>query len=133
MCGKKFDLFRSMLLPHYCGHFYKEIVQGYENYLTDNNCKLCGATATKRKSRIIHLGVKHELVLPFISKVLKSRDQIEENKEKLRRIFRRWWRRKRMSQDLMTLRTSSSLTSLSLSLKTRNTMKSITGWFRSSR
>ena len=122
-----------MLLPHYCGHFYKEIVQGNENYLTDNNCKLCGATATKRKSRIIHLGVKLELVLPFISKVLKSRDQIEENKEKLRRIFRRWWRRKRRSQDLMTLRTSSSLTSLSLSLKTRNTMKSITGWFRSSR
>ena len=78
MCGKKFDLFRSMLLPHYCGHFYKEIAQGHEDYFTDTNCKLCGATATKRKSRIIHLGVKHELVLPFINEVLKSRDQMEE-------------------------------------------------------
>ena len=27
VCGKQFDLFRSMLLPHYCGHFYKEIAQ----------------------------------------------------------------------------------------------------------
>ena len=78
VCGKKFDLFRSMLLPHYCGHFYKEIAQGHEDYFTDTNCKLCGATATKRKSRIIHLGVKHELVLPFINEVLKSRNQAEE-------------------------------------------------------
>ena len=57
VCGKSFDLFRSMLLPHYCGHFYKEIAQGHEEYFTEENCKLCGATATKRKSRIIHLGV----------------------------------------------------------------------------
>ena len=74
VCGKQFDLFRSMLLPHYCGHFYKEIAQGHEDYFTEVNCKLCGATATKRKSRIIHLGVKHELVLPFINDVLKSRN-----------------------------------------------------------
>ena len=81
VCGKTFDLFRSMLLPHYCGHFYKEIAQGHEDYFTDTNCKLCGATATKRKSRIIHLGVKHELVLPFINEVLKSRDQMEIKEE----------------------------------------------------
>jgi len=74
VCDKKFDLFRSMLLPHYCGHFYKEIAQGHEDYFTMENCKLCGAKATKRKSRIIHLGVKHELVLPYIEEVLKNRD-----------------------------------------------------------
>jgi len=74
VCDKKFDLFRSMLLPHYCGHFYKEIAQGHEDYFTLENCKLCGAKATKRKSRIIHLGVKHELVLPYIEEVLKSKD-----------------------------------------------------------
>ena len=34
----KFDLFRSMLLAHYCGHFYKEIAWGH---FTDTNCKLC--------------------------------------------------------------------------------------------
>jgi len=74
VCDKKFDLFRSMLLPHYCGHFYKEIAQGHEDYFTMENCKLCGAKATKRKSRIIHLGVKHELVLPYIEEVLKNKD-----------------------------------------------------------
>jgi len=74
VCDKKFDLFRSMLLPHYCGHFYKEIAQGHEDYFTLENCKLCGAKATKRKSRIIHLGVKHELVLPYIEEVLKDKD-----------------------------------------------------------
>ena len=74
VCGKQFDLFRSMLLPHYCGHFYKEIAQGHEDYFTEVNCKLCGATATKRKSRIIHLGVKHELVLPYIEDVLRSKN-----------------------------------------------------------
>jgi len=74
VCDKKFDLFRSMLLPHYCGHFYKEIAQGHEDYFTMENCKLCGAKATKRKSRIIHLGVKHELVLPYIEEVLRNRD-----------------------------------------------------------
>merc|ERR1719340_419409 len=74
VCGKQFDLFRSMLLPHYCGHFYKEIAQGHEDYFTMENCKLCGAKATKRKSRIIHLGVKHELVLPYIEEVLKNKD-----------------------------------------------------------
>merc|ERR1712226_607526 len=73
VCGKRFDLFRSMLLPHYCGHFYKEIAQGHEEYFTAENCKLCGARATKRKSRIIHLGVKHELVLPYIQEILKAR------------------------------------------------------------
>lgn len=73
VCDKTFDLFRSMLLPHYCGHFYKEIAQGHEDYFTLENCKLCGAKATKRKSRIIHLGVKHELVLPYIEDVLKSK------------------------------------------------------------
>ena len=76
VCGKQFDLFRSMLLPHYCGHFYKEIAQGHEDYFTEVNCKLCGATATKRKSRIIHLGVKHELVLPYIEDVLRSKNII---------------------------------------------------------
>ena len=77
VCGKQFDLFRSMLLPHYCGHFYKEIAQGHEDYFTEVNCKLCGATATKRKSRIIHLGVKHELVLPYIEDVLRSKNIIQ--------------------------------------------------------
>ena len=77
VCGKQFDLFRSMLLPHYCGHFYKEIAQGHEEYFTEVNCKLCGATATKRKSRIIHLGVKHELVLPYIEDVLQSRNLLQ--------------------------------------------------------
>ena len=86
MCGKKFDLFRSMLLPHYCGHFYEEITQGHEDYFTDTNCKLCGATATKRKSRII--GVKHRLVLPFINEVLKSRNQIEEHQDAATLILR---------------------------------------------
>ena len=75
VCGKRFDLFRSMLLPHYCGHFYKEIAQGHKEYFTEENCKLCGATATKRKSRIIHLGVKHELVLPYIQEVIKMRGE----------------------------------------------------------
>ena len=74
VCNKQFDLFRSMLLPHYCGHFYKEIAQGHEDYFTLENCKLCGAKATKRKSRIIHLGVKHELVLPYIEDVLRKRE-----------------------------------------------------------
>ena len=83
VCGKQFDLFRSMLLPHYCGHFYKEIAQGHEDYFTEVNCKLCGATATKRKSRIIHLGVKHELVLPFINEVLKSRNLLEPEAEEI--------------------------------------------------
>ena len=73
--------------PHYCaqgdlahcsdsdlrvlGASYKEIAGGD---FTDTNCKLCGATATKRKSRIIHLGVKHELVLPFINEEPRSDD-----------------------------------------------------------
>jgi len=78
VCDKKFDLFRSMLLPHYCGHFYKEIAQGHEDYFTLENCKLCGAKATKRKSRIIHLGVKHELVLPYIEEVLRNKDMSAE-------------------------------------------------------
>merc|ERR1719266_3268025 len=81
VCGKRFDLFRSMLLPHYCGHFYKEIAQGHEEYFTEENCKLCGATATKRKSRIIHLGVKHELVLPYIQEVIKMRGEQNEDEE----------------------------------------------------
>ena len=38
---------------------------------------MCGATATKRKSRIIHLGVKHELVLPYIEDVLQSRNLLQ--------------------------------------------------------
>ena len=79
VCGKSFDLFRSMLLPHYCGHFYKEIAQGHEEYFTEENCKLCGATATKRKSRIIHLGVKHELVLPYIQEVIKMRGEQQDD------------------------------------------------------
>ena len=81
VCGKRFDLFRSMLLPHYCGHFYKEIAQGHEEYFTEENCKLCGATATKRKSRIIHLGVKHELVLPYIQEVIKMRGEQNEDED----------------------------------------------------
>ena len=84
VCGKEFDLFRSMLLPHYCGHFYKEIAQGHEDFFTEVNCKLCGATATKRKSRIIHLGVKHELVLPYIEDVLKSRNLLQKEEEEQR-------------------------------------------------
>ena len=72
-CGKQFH-FHSMMLPHYCGHFYKEIAQGHEDYFTEGNCKLCGAMATTRKSRIIHLGVKHELVLPYIEDVLRSKN-----------------------------------------------------------
>jgi len=83
VCGKTFDLFRSMLLPHYCGHFYKEIAQGHEEYFTQENCKLCGARATKRKSRIIHLGVKHELVLPYIQEILRMRGDTMEEVEDL--------------------------------------------------
>ena len=66
VCQKTYTSFRSELLPHYCGHFYRSIGKGHEQYFTDEKCILCGVKLSKRKSRIIHLGVKHEAVLPFI-------------------------------------------------------------------
>jgi len=54
---------------------------GHELYFTAENCKICGATATKRKSRIIHLGVKHEMVLPYILKVLARNKELTDRGE----------------------------------------------------
>ena len=76
-CGKEFKFFRSSLLPHYCGHFYSEIAKHIEPFFTDDKCNLCGSHAsqrksssyTQRKSKVIHLGTAHELVLKFIEKL----------------------------------------------------------------
>ena len=74
VCGKEYKLFRSQLLPHYVGHFYSKISKGHEPYFTKYECCTCKAVVTTRKSRIIHLGVKHYLVLPYIEKLMKSRN-----------------------------------------------------------
>ena len=76
-CGKEFKLFRSSLLPHYTGHFYSEIARHIEPFFTDDKCNLCGSldsqtkslSYTQRKSKVIHLGTAHELVLKYIEKL----------------------------------------------------------------
>ena len=80
-CGKEFKLFRSSLLPHYCGHFYSEIANQIEPFFTDEKCNLCGSYASQRKSKVIHLGTTHELVLKFIEK-LKTDKEIGQDQNK---------------------------------------------------
>ena len=75
VCGKEFKLFRSALLPHYAGHYYKLLSQDHEDYFQDNYCKLCKKLTTKTRSKIIHLAVQHERVLPFIEDVIKTSGQ----------------------------------------------------------
>ena len=79
-CGKEFKFFRSSLLPHYTGHFYSEIARHIKPFFTDDKCILCGSldsqtkslSYTQRKSKVIHLGTAHELVLKFIEKLKES-------------------------------------------------------------
>ena len=70
-CGKEFKLFKSELLPHIAGHFFKYLTTDLEKYFTqDDQCFMCPAKLTKRKSKVIHLAVNHERVLPFIEEML---------------------------------------------------------------
>lgn len=63
------------LHPHYCGHFYSEIAKHHEPFFTDNKCNFCGTCATKRKSKVIHLGTVHELVLKYIEDLKSDNEQ----------------------------------------------------------
>ena len=74
-CGKEFKLFRSSLLPHYCGHFFSQIAKHIEPFFTDDKCNLCGSFASQRKSKVIHLGTTHELVLKFIENITTKTEQ----------------------------------------------------------
>ena len=70
ICKKEYQPFRSTLLPHYAGHFYKKIADGHENYFRDSECLSCPAKLTQRKSKIIHLAVSHNHVLPYIENLM---------------------------------------------------------------
>ena len=54
LCGKE-------QLPHYCGHFYKEIVQGNEDYFTDTNA------ASINKNIIVILEIKWDIMDSYFS------------------------------------------------------------------
>ena len=65
ICEKDFDKF-TLLLPHYCRHFSKSLSRLQRKYFTDNKCNFCSKVVKSRKSRVIHIGLQHEAVLPFL-------------------------------------------------------------------
>ena len=73
VCGKEYTLFRSTLLPHYAGHFYTDIAQGIETFFPDDDtCKHCDMVIGSRKSKVIHIAVKHGQVIPYIENITNS-------------------------------------------------------------
>ena len=70
LCHKEFEFFKTILLPHYAYHLFKDIRKDHEKYFTFDNCNICGKVVNTRKSKVIHLGNKHEAILPFLSDLI---------------------------------------------------------------